>query len=368
MAKGGKYLKKKKRSFGFVIGMVVYAVLFLTAAGFGLRYLWDFMDAYEASRPENTVNAYMAQLTPDYICDSAQDLIDQIDHNIQSEENCRQAIRDAVSDGVTFARKSAECTDTLNVYVLRSGGKVIGQVELIPQGEERYGFTPWVVSSDSFDLSFLIGETASITVVNDFNVYVDGQKLDESYVTEKDIKFETMEEFYGEFNLPTMTTYTAGPRLGTTEFTVTDADGNPVVIDENTDLRSFLNNCPEDLHQELETFAADFITHYARYLSSRRETYWANYTTVIKYVVPDSDLADRLYNAMEGLYFGQSTSDVISSITVNCLTELGDRYFCDITYEVDSEGNEGIYHSVNNAKFIILRTQNGLKVEMLMSY
>ena len=35
-----------KKGRGFVIGMIVYAVLFLALTGVGLYYLWDFMDAF----------------------------------------------------------------------------------------------------------------------------------------------------------------------------------------------------------------------------------------------------------------------------------------------------------------------------------
>ena len=40
--------KRKKR--GFWIFMIVYAVVVLIAAAFGLSKFWDYMDAYEDSR------------------------------------------------------------------------------------------------------------------------------------------------------------------------------------------------------------------------------------------------------------------------------------------------------------------------------
>ena len=79
--------------------------------------------------------------------------------------------------------------------MLRSGGKVIGQVELVPQGETRYCFTPWVVSGDSFDLSFLVGSTDTIPVDHTMQVYAGSALMDEGYVTETDLKYDAVEDF-----------------------------------------------------------------------------------------------------------------------------------------------------------------------------
>ena len=59
--------KHKKKSFlKFGIGMAIYAIVFLIAAAIGLSKFWDYIAAYEASRPENTMNAYMQQVDANY--------------------------------------------------------------------------------------------------------------------------------------------------------------------------------------------------------------------------------------------------------------------------------------------------------------
>ena len=52
--------KKKSR---FVLGMVIYALVFLLIAGAGLTVFWKYIDAYERSRPKNTMDQYLAELT-----------------------------------------------------------------------------------------------------------------------------------------------------------------------------------------------------------------------------------------------------------------------------------------------------------------
>lgn len=373
MGKYGKYEKqraKKRRSWGFAIFTILYALVALGAAAWGLSKFWDYLDAYEQSRIQNPMDAYMAEVTPAYVCDRSSDLIDSIDHQLQSEEACEAVILDFLSDGITYARKSAECSDTRTVYVLRSAGQVIGQVELVPQGETRYGFTPWAVSSDRFDLSFLVGEPASITVDHTMQVYAGETLLDESYVTETGLHYDAVEDFYGELELPYKLTYTAGPILGKTILHAVDVKGNPVAIAEESDLDIYLNNCAEAVHQELDTFNQDFIHRYVCYLTSRRDNRQYNYEQLLPLLVEDSNLEQRVSNAYEGLEFGQSQSDTIVSFTSNHIINVGgDKYLCDVTYEVDSLGRDGELHrSVNNAWLFLVRTEDGLKAERLLSY
>ena len=279
-------------------------------------------------------------------------------------------ILDFLSGGITHARKSSECTETRAVYVLRSGGKVIGQVELTPQGEARYGFTPWAVSQDSFDLSFLVGNTDTITVDHSMQVYAGEALLDDRYVTETGLHYNAVEDFYGELELPYKLTYTAGPILGETVLHAVDTTGKAVEITEESDLDPYLNNCAPSVHEELDAFNREFVDRYVRYLTSRRETRWDNYNQLLPLLVEGSDLESRVSSAYEGLEFGQSRSDTIVSFASNHIIDLkNETYLCDVTYEVDTLGRDGELHrSVNNAWLFLVRTGDGLKAERLLSY
>lgn len=373
MGKYGKYQSvtpKKRRRWGFPVFMVLYALVILGAAAWGLTKFWDYMEAYEQSRIKNTLDVYMAEVTPQYICGRSGDLIDSIDHNLQSREDCQQVILDFLSGGISYARKTAECTDQRAVYVLRTGGKVIGQVVLVPRGETRYGFTPWAVSEDTFDLSFLVGDPASITVDHTMQVYAGETLLDGGYITESGLKYEAVEDFYGELELPYKLTYAAGPILGQTELRAVDANGNAVTVTQEADLDPWLNNCDEEVHSEVDAFNREFIHRYVRYLTSRRDNRQYNLEHLLPLLVDGSDLKKRVSNAYEGLEFGQSQSDTIVAFTSNYIIDLGEgKYLCDVTYEVDSLGRDGELHrSVNNAWLFLVRADGGLKAERLLSY
>ena len=61
-------MDKNKKIFSgkFTAGILIYAGVFALVAAIGLGIFWKFIEAYEISRPKNTLKAYIAQLTVDH--------------------------------------------------------------------------------------------------------------------------------------------------------------------------------------------------------------------------------------------------------------------------------------------------------------
>lgn len=368
---GKKKKGKKKKKIGGIV-FAVFMLLYIAAAVFGINYglqfLWDYMEAYEASRPNNTVNAYMQQLTNDHIVDMCQDVIDQIDHNIQSEAECRDIMLAELKDGVRHAKKVKECTDTRLVYVLRTGSKVIGEFTVEANAPDQYGFTTWSVVSESFDLSYLIGQSKTITVPDVCIVTANGVALDESYIIVDNIPYEAVKEYYEDYDFPCQVTYEAGPLLGDFDMIATNDSGDVLTFDENTDWSEYYLNCSDEELNELTEFAALFLERYVDFAGSNKNTRHVTYNSLIKLVVEGSDLATRLKDAVAGLQFGQSKGDEIVAIETHLLIRLDQKYLVDLTYDVDTTGKEGVVRTTTNARILIQRTENGLKVESIILY
>ena len=294
----------------FVRGMVIYAVVFLTVLAIGLAVFWSYMKAYENSRPHIAINSYLEALTEEYIVDLSQDLINQVDHNIQTEEQCRAFLLNAIDD-ISYAKKSKECTDTRQVFVLRTGETVIGEFSIVQQNAGEFGFAPWAFEHESFDLSVLnpAAHGYTVTVPFDHKVWINGIALDESYVTEPWVPYEAIEEYYDEYDLPYRVTYAIPYLIGKIEPVVTDAYGNEVTFDDHTDWTPYFHNCLAEETEELNELTEIFVNRYVAFTGSRKNTRENNYWRVLKYVVRGSDFALRLEAAVEGLEFGQSQRD-----------------------------------------------------------
>ncbi len=361
--------KPKKRRWIFPLLLGLYALAVLVAAAFGLDFFWDYIDAYEQSRPYHAVDAYMEKLTADYVCDRSADLIDQIDHHVQSKEACRQVIKNALAEGFTYFKKSNESTATRTVYILRSGKRDIGRFEIAQQGEAVHGFTPWEPVSDSFDLSFLLTDPVSVTVPHDSLVYVNGSLLTDQYITEDDIPYTPLKEYYSQYTLPHMCTYSAGPFLSEPTIQITDPKGDPRTFNENTDMNQFLDNCTPEEIADLKVITDSFIGRYVDFTSCTDNDSYGNYNRLKVYMVPNGALAARLYGALDGLYWVSDRHAKVAGIDIHHFVNLGqDRYLCDLTYRVDTRTYQGAVQTSSNVKIIFLNTADGLKAESMVSY
>lgn len=364
-------VKTKKRFPRLAVGMILYALLFLAAAAFGLSWFWRYIEAYENTRPLTTMEAFMAQLDVSAIPDAATNVYDAVDPYLQSPDQSRQYVADTLSGGVSYARKLSECTDQQTVYTLLSGGKAIGKVILTALEADEFGFTPWQVTEVSYDFSHLLKDitTTGITVPHDYTVYLNGVELTSDYITVDHIPYELLEDFYGDYQLPYLVTYETGPVLGESVLTVADADGNEVLIDEAADRSEYLHNCTEEELSRLDAIVDDFVGAYVDFSTRRGGDSYANYSKLKQYMVPDGDLAQRMYEAIAGLSWVSDRNAEITAQQVTHYVNLGSgRYLCDVTYDVKTRNYEGSLQVTNHAKLIILETDDGLKVEVMASY
>ena len=363
--------KRKKLPYAFkvLIAAVLYACIFSLAVLFGLSKFWDWAAAYENSRAQNTLDAYMQQLTMAHMQDSASDLIASIDHNIQSEEQCRQAIADALQGGIVYARKLSECTDTQFVYMLMSGGKTIGKVTLTAQQADEFGFTPWEVTAESFDFSFLVGSGTKFTAPAHYSVYVNGTLLDASYIVEEGMRYSLVADFYDTYSLPTMATYEVAPILGDLEVTIIDPNGKSVTTEEALDEVLVLNNCSAEETAQLDALANDFIQAYVFYTTNANTDLKGNLSTLLSSIVSGSALAERMEDAQNGLkWVGDQNAKILSVTTHHRIGFMDGYYLYDTTYEFETTYRGNVTTATENIKLIIKPTEDGLKVERMIGY
>ncbi len=360
---------KKKGFKRFFLGLTIYAVVFLGLAFWGLSEFWSFIDAYEVSRPKNAIAPYVEQLTKEQIAGGDQELLAQIDHNIQNEDACKEFIAGSLTGELTYAQNISESSDTQLVYMLLHDGKAIGKVTLKTEAADKYGFTPWKVTSQSFDFSYLLGQQASITVPDGFTVYANGTQLDSSYVTQDNIQYEELKRYYKDYQPPYMVTYTVEPILGDIQLTVKDRSGNDVTVDETTDLTVYINNCTESEEKAVHGLLSPFLRSYVAFTSNDGDNTSSNYEDLLEHLVPGGDMAKRMYQALDGMGWARNTNSSITDTKINRTVNLGGgRFLCDVTYTVESQLYRDDPITVNNAKIIMVEMNGKLYVESLLVY
>ena len=331
-----KFDVKKTFSQKMLKTIAIYAAIFLVIAIIGLVIFWNYMDAYEKSQPKNIIDSFIYNLDEAHIKTLSSDFIQSVNHDVQSDEDCLAVITDAIKGGVTYARNMAECTENKMVYMLMSGENTIGKVVLTTNGTGAFGLAKWEVTEEFFDFSYLLNEGVTLEVPGSYKVYADGKLVGRKSIIQQDTPIEVLKDFYADYNtLPYMVTYKVGPYLGDVEIAITDAEDNPVTQEQAKDLAFILDNCSNSEKDTLDNLVNGFIDSYVRFSTNADEKLNENYADVLTYIVPDSDLAKRMADALNGLKWNKNQDAEVLSKTAHYRTRLaGGLYLYDVSYEV----------------------------------
>lgn len=375
---------KKRGGAWFALGMFLYAVVFLGAAAYGLKYLWGILVEFEAKESYkeqvtgNPIDDYMASLTLDRVLDAATpEVYASLNQDIQTEEECRDMLASYLTGDFTRAKvmelgMTSESSEIR--YDIYCGTHKVGRVTTSSHIEDRYGFTVWEVTDETFDLTNLVlkeemmGEAFTVTVPHDHTVSVNGVALDGSYIIESNLQYELLADFYEDYTLPYIVTYQAGPFMGDVQPVITNPAGEVVTIDESTDWNSFLNNCSEEEITQIQEFLEDFLASYVKFTASK-ETRFEAYRDVISYMVKNGELADRMKRALDGLQYNHIRNAYLLSVTQHHCVNIGNgRYLVDLTYVSNVDKYAGYYEESINLKVILVNTDDGLRAETMLIY
>ena len=350
--------------------IAIYAGIFFVIAVIGLVIFWNYMDAYEDSQPKNVIDSYIHTLDTKHIQNHCGDFLQSINPDVQSDEDCLAIITDAINNGVTYARKMSECTEDKMVYMLMSGENTIGKVVLSAKGTGSFGFANWQVTEESYDFSYLLNEGVTLTIPEHYKIYADGKLVSHRSIVQQDTPIEVLKDFYADYDtLPYMVTYKVGPYLGDVEITIADAEDKPVTLEQANDFAFILDNCSNAEKETLDNLVVNFIGSYVRFSTNANGTLDQNYEDVLSYIVPESALAQRMKDALNGLKWVNDQHAEVLSKVVHYRTRLaGGLYLYDISYEVSVTHKGNTVKTTENVRFLLSQTVEGLKVERMLNY
>ncbi|MGM9586751.1 MAG: hypothetical protein ACI3VA_04585 [Candidatus Limivicinus sp.] len=352
--------KKKKSGLFYFRFLLVYVLIVLGVIAFLMTKVWGFAEEYEAARPAHTMDAYVEDLNNNLWNDQVAQAIADMPHEVQSDEDCAQVIKDMLSAGITYVRAaSSGGANTIN-YALRCGDKVIGNVTLIEDSsladQVKYGMLPWIVSSAEFDFSGLYS-SVEVTVPKSYTVKLNGVALGSEYIIEDDIQFSLLKDYYSSYpKLPVMVTYRFEHIIGELEPEILDENGNVTQIDESQGEEQFLNNCSEEELAKLTDFTERFAERYQSYnagIGGDPATVYAN--RIAGYIMPGSDLEFRMKAVQDGLGWAHTNSIDIHYTTLNSAVSFGGGvYLCDFSSAFTTNGINGTQDFENNIKMIVI--------------
>ena len=350
--------KRRKRSSGrFALGMIIYALVFVVFLSIGLRFFWAYIDGFEKAQPSHAIDRYIQSFDSEHIRSLSADFVSTLDHRLQSEEESYAVIESLFKGELRYSKNSVESTEDRLVFAILSGDRLLGTMALNRSGEGAD--TVWTVSDEKFEFSDLIN-SASFLAPAEWELSCGGRPLGEEYITERGIRYPSMEEAYNYgFSLPTLVRYEIGSYIGDVAIAARDADGNEAQLHDDPAAYTLSDRCTEAQRERMADFTNRFLPLYIAFMSNSNHNAYDNYARVRPYLLPGSDLESRFYNAIEGQTWSHSLGDVLHDVVVNGVFELENgRFLIDVDYMVDTTANGGI-QTENEAGMLIVAEDQG---------
>ena len=362
---------KKRARHVYMICLSFWVLVLIAAAVYGLRLAWRYAEEYEASRPQTAMDAYVGTLCENLMDDGILETISAMPHEAQSDEEVAEIVRDMLSNGISYVRKSSGNGSVH--YSLRCGGKEFGVVTLAADhsydGETRFGMLPWKVVDTSFDFDGLY-RSVEVVVPRTFSVYLNDLLLDEKYIVEENIPYDVLAKYYNDYEgLPSKVRYRFDNAIGPLYPSIYDENGVRFIVDPNRDDSQFITACSEEELGRLAKFTAGFVVNYLNYTSGVLDPSYG-YEQLKPYLVPDGDLDTRMRDAMDGLSWAHTSSVKVNSAVLNGAIALGDAYYlCDITSSATTYAiGHGEVESISNMRVIVVNRNDDIRAISLELY
>ena len=373
--------KRKRSKLIYWVCLLAYTVALAAICLLALKAVWSFAEQYQASMPEPVVEKYIARLNSDLFDAGVADTIAAMPHEVQTDEECQQAVRDILNGEITYARTATTEADT-NAYAICCNDSTFGTVYLKRDetkdrnfkvyGKEislPYDLRPWVVSREEFDFTGLY-TSVQVTIPESYSVQLNGHTLGKEYIIESGIHYDVLESYYSiNPNLPTKVTYRFDDVIGYLEPVIYDENDNEFTVDPEQDDSQYIKPCDDATVERLNSFCTKFVEEYTKYTSGIYGTASSGgYQNVAQYLVSGGDLDKRLLETLDGYSWAHTNSYSLDSYTFNNAINIGEGYYvCDVTTETTSvtSGN-GEQHDTNNLKILVIDNAGTLKVYSLI--
>ena len=355
-------MAERKRS-RFWLGFVIYLLLLALLLGAALYVFRDFLIRFEATRPERAAEAFSERLARGEVdIDAVRAGLTGLDAKLQSEDDARAAASEKLK-GARIAEDLSRSDEDAHVYRVIADGVDCGGVTLHKQEAGRYGFAPWEIGAEQYDFSHWY-YTLAVTVPTDYSVRCGSVTLDESYIIKRGIPYAALSECYETLeNMPTMQRYETGALLSETTLQVFDASGKELAPEEQNE-EHYLDNCDAETRARMADYAERYVTSYVRFTSIK-----SDYQLLMSMLVPRSDAARRLEQAVGENWWSRSAYCELLGVEVNRCVDLGEGHLLlDLSYETETKIFSEPEVNTYNIRMLLVEQNGKLLAEHSFNY
>lgn len=287
----------------------------------------------------------------------------QLPEELEQSEEMKASLLSSLFQGASLGADPAGTReDHLAYRIWAADGQLLGSVAFEPAAQEGSDLPVWTATDERFDFSACF-KTTSLVVPADYQVYLGTTPLGPEWIREEDLPYQSFADITDTIEgLPVLVRYETPPFLGDPALWVVNEKGEEIWAEDlSEDL--FLDRCPEEIRGQIEAFLPDFVNLFVLFSADIRDSAGYYYGQLKPMVLPDSPLYQRLHDAFEGLGYSAARKAELKSVTVHCVTELGDgRYAVNFNYLTDVTGHSSSFDPVEDdlhMLLILVRTEDG---------
>lgn len=374
--------KQQRGRLLYTLSLCAWALLLIALTAYGLDRVRIYAEEYELSRPGHTMDAYVEALGRDLWDEGIEDSIKSMPHEMQSDEEVAERVREMLSGGISYMRAGGAGEGRAS-YSLLCGGQVFGTVTLaedldyvnaidttrFPWRLLPWSIRPWKVESESFDFTGLYS-SVDIVVPRSYSVMLNGKRLSNDYIAEKNIPYDVLMDYYLRYDgLPTKVRYRFDNVIGSLNPVILDDNGEEFHIDPEKNDSQYFRVCSEAKLERLAKFTAGFIDRYLRYISGATDSTYG-YQRLQPYMLKGSDIDMRMVDMMDGLSWAHASEVKIKSSQLNGAIDLGEGFYVlDITSVSSTYAvGKGEVDSVSNMRVIVRERNDDVRAITLELY
>lgn len=365
--------RKKHRSHGYTIFLMIYIAVVLIAAYKVLGTVWVLAEEYENSRPAPVIEGYVQNLR-EHLDESFSSTVASMEHPLQTDEECISVVKEMLASDISYRRMGSADEGRSVTYSLNCKSGTFGKVEIhkdpskLPEDLVTFDklawfteeeLTPWSLGEAEFYFDGLYS-SVRLTVPKMYSVCLNGHPLGEEYIVEDNIYYDIFEQYYSDYpSLPVKVSYSVDKIIGVMEPVIYDENGNEVVIDHERDDSQFISPCTEEEITRLSDFCEKFLTRYVGYTSGvyKNEVEYG-YGRLSPYIKSGSDIDSRMKAAQDGIYYAHSPATVSSVWLSDAMRLTENIYVCTAGYTADSDTPRG-HEEVSVEMKLIIENRNG---------
>ena len=209
-----------KKKNVFLRSLLIYCLVLIVIVGAGLFVLNRFLVSYEASRPDNAMEEFMAERERSFWTDGLNDLIDKGFSEFTKKDASLSDF--GIDENAEITWSSMPDAGDIKQFKVRLGSSHICTVSFVSGESVGFGLNDWRFSDWQFSIPG--GTDISISVPVGSDVYINGVKADKSYISGISDMEVTLEH---SFDIaPEAELYVIENMLGPAEITAFNEDGD----------------------------------------------------------------------------------------------------------------------------------------------